>query len=171
MANMVSCKSCGGELAKTAKTCPKCGAPNKRMGLAGKLFGGLFVLLVVSGVIGSVTGRDERDARAAGQAKAAAAVMKDAQDPAKQAQREKLIAELKKRGVFAEVESHGTATYVHVRPAFYALDFNDKQAFAGVAYMWGLGKTGADLVTLLDARTNARIGSFGSGGLQLKNTD
>lgn len=32
-------------------------------------------------------------------------------------------------------------------------------------------KTGADLVTLLDARTNARIGSFGSGGLQLKNTD
>lgn len=169
MANLVACKSCGGELAKTAKACPKCGAPNKRMGLAGKLFGGLFVLLVVFAVIGSVTGRDERAARESAQAKVDAAVEKEAKDPARQAQREKMIVELKKRGVFAEVESHGTATYVHVRPAFYGLDFKDKQTFAGVVYMWGLGKTGADLVTFFDARTNAKVGSFSRNGLELKN--
>lgn len=42
MAKMIKCKTCGEEIAKSAKSCPKCGAKMKRKG-----FGWLLILLGV----------------------------------------------------------------------------------------------------------------------------
>ncbi len=53
MANkMKNCKACGQEIAKSAKTCPHCGA--KQKGSMGKILLGVLVALVLIGVMGSI---------------------------------------------------------------------------------------------------------------------
>lgn len=52
---MISCKSCGAEIAKSAKTCPHCGAKNKQ-------HKGLGIVLVILGVlifIGALSGGED----------------------------------------------------------------------------------------------------------------
>lgn len=63
---LMKCKSCGSEVATDAVTCPKCGSPvKKRMGIV-KLFfvvlGGLFLLCIISSIIG---GKKDRGAASA----------------------------------------------------------------------------------------------------------
>ena len=55
MSKMVKCKTCGEEIAKSAKVCPKCGAKNKKPNI---LLGVLAVVLVI-GVIGALGGEDD----------------------------------------------------------------------------------------------------------------
>lgn len=55
MAKLVKCKTCGEEIAKSAKTCPKCGARQKKPILQIVLFA--FVGLVI---IGALFGKDEK---------------------------------------------------------------------------------------------------------------
>lgn len=55
MAELVKCKTCGEEIAKSAKTCPKCGARQKKPILQIVLFA--FVGLVI---IGALFGKDEK---------------------------------------------------------------------------------------------------------------
>jgi hypothetical protein len=50
---MIKCKACSGEMSDDAKTCPKCGKPNKKLGCIAKgglVFLGLIVLSTVIGV-------------------------------------------------------------------------------------------------------------------------
>ncbi|MEI6603512.1 MAG: hypothetical protein WCL54_08505 [Clostridia bacterium] len=56
---MIKCKACSGEMSNDAKTCPKCGKPNKKMGCIAK--GGLVFLglIVLSTVIGVFNTADE----------------------------------------------------------------------------------------------------------------
>lgn len=52
MAKLVKCKSCGAEIAKNAKTCPQCGAKNKRhtaLGIILVVIGVLLVLIALGG--------------------------------------------------------------------------------------------------------------------------
>ena len=59
MAGMKNCKSCGKEIAKSAKVCPNCGA---KQGGIGKIIGIVVVVLVILGIIGAVAGggKDEK---------------------------------------------------------------------------------------------------------------
>ena len=52
---MKNCKSCGQEIAKSAKTCPHCGA--KQKGIVGKVLLGILIALVLIGVLGSIGGK------------------------------------------------------------------------------------------------------------------
>ncbi len=56
MGKLVKCKSCGAEIAKSAKTCPQCGAKRKRSVL-GVILVVLGVLIVI-GAIGSTASND-----------------------------------------------------------------------------------------------------------------
>ncbi len=55
MSKMKNCKVCGAEIAKSAKTCPKCGARNKKHGFIKFLL----VVIIVVAVIGAVAGNDK----------------------------------------------------------------------------------------------------------------
>jgi len=58
MSKMINCKSCGAEIASSAKTCPSCGAKNKKPVYKRVWFIAL-IIIVVAAVIGSVGGSDE----------------------------------------------------------------------------------------------------------------
>ena len=55
MANkkLIYCKSCGAEIAKSAKACPQCGAKNKRKRPIIWVFLGLLILFMMIGISGS----------------------------------------------------------------------------------------------------------------------
>lgn len=53
MAKMVKCKSCGKEIAKTAKTCPNCGAKQHNVAITICV---VILVLAVIGAIGSIAG-------------------------------------------------------------------------------------------------------------------
>ena len=54
--NLIACKACGQQIAKAAKTCPHCGAKNKK----GKpVLIGILVIIVLGIIIGSSGGNDE----------------------------------------------------------------------------------------------------------------
>lgn len=58
MDKMINCKTCQGEIAADAKTCPKCGARNKqKMGFIKKAFIAFVVLII----IGATLGRGEKN--------------------------------------------------------------------------------------------------------------
>lgn len=50
MAKLIQCKTCGGAVAKNAKTCPHCGAKINHFGI-GKAFGCLILLVALYGVL------------------------------------------------------------------------------------------------------------------------
>src|SRR3989442_676575 len=51
MANLIVCKSCGKEIAKTAKSCPHCGAPNKQTSVLLVVLLGVVIAPIVFGAI------------------------------------------------------------------------------------------------------------------------
>jgi hypothetical protein len=53
---IIKCKTCGEEIAKTAKTCPKCGAKNKQISPAK----GLIALLIIIAAIGLIVGSGKK---------------------------------------------------------------------------------------------------------------
>src|SRR5665213_3240570 len=56
---LVKCKSCGKEISTEAKTCPQCGAPNKKKFGCLPIVGIAFVALLIIGAIGgSIKGND-----------------------------------------------------------------------------------------------------------------
>lgn len=54
MAAMIKCKVCGADIAKSAKTCPHCGAKNK--GGAGKVILAIFLIFLGLSILGSIVG-------------------------------------------------------------------------------------------------------------------
>ena len=53
---MCTCKACGQEMAKSAKTCPHCGAKNKK---ANPLLVGIIALVALIVIVGAAGGSDE----------------------------------------------------------------------------------------------------------------
>ncbi len=64
MAKIVKCKSCGAEIEANAKTCPECGAIQKKMGCGLKLAIVFLSIVAVIGVIliAAMSGGDKKDA-------------------------------------------------------------------------------------------------------------
>jgi len=56
---LVKCKTCGGDVAKSAKTCPHCGAKLKKS--AGRIFLGLILIIVGFSFIFSALGDSSTD--------------------------------------------------------------------------------------------------------------
>ena len=54
--NLIACKACGQEIAKSAKSCPHCGAKNKKKH---PIFIGLVVIFILIGLFGSTEDSDE----------------------------------------------------------------------------------------------------------------
>lgn len=51
MAKMMKCKTCGEEIAKSAKACPHCGAKNKKPFAALRIIFGILLIIWVAGAI------------------------------------------------------------------------------------------------------------------------
>lgn len=62
-ANMTVCKSCGAQIAKSAKTCPSCGAKNKKTGKKILIFAIIAVVLII--IFAAAGGKDDEQAPAA----------------------------------------------------------------------------------------------------------
>lgn len=87
-----------------------------------------------------------------------------------QPQRLALINKLIGMGVFQKIEKPRQLPYLWVKPGFYQLDFEMKQKFVGVVYMYfKTDDPGVQLVVLYDSRTGKRAGRFSEnlGGLNL----
>jgi hypothetical protein len=89
--------------------------------------------------------------------------------PEKQRQRAEFIQTLIDRGVFSKTEKRVVAR-VWVRPAFYGLDFDEKQKLLAVVYAYYYDGTDiADTVYLRDSLNNKDVGSYApSAGLRLE---
>lgn len=53
---MIECKSCGQQIAKSAKTCPHCGAKNKK---GHPILIGVLVFFILAGIVGAMGGSEE----------------------------------------------------------------------------------------------------------------
>lgn len=86
-----------------------------------------------------------------------------------QAKRKALLQKLVDLRIFTKIDMPGNLPRVHVGPAFYALDFDQKQSFVSVVYAYHFDGTNKfDLVRIFDGRTNKPIGTFSaSRGLNL----
>lgn len=58
MEKMVKCKACGQEIAKSARTCPNCGAKQKKS--IGKTIGIALAVVIVIGAIAAAAGKDDK---------------------------------------------------------------------------------------------------------------
>jgi hypothetical protein len=88
----------------------------------------------------------------------------------KKARRAALIENLRAEGVFGKIACRSRAADAWVMPRFYALAFDDKQAFVSVVYAHCFGPTSSDgFVTLRDNQSGKDIGTFwGARGLELE---
>ena len=86
-----------------------------------------------------------------------------------QNERKAFIKELIRKGIFQEVKIPGRIPHLWVKPMFYALDFEDKQAFVSVVYAYYFEKQSSGYIMLYDSKTGKEIGRFSKvdGGLKL----
>lgn len=59
---LLKCKDCGNGVSSSAKACPNCGAPASKgtqWGIGKKFLAGIFILIVVSGVIDAIKSEDK----------------------------------------------------------------------------------------------------------------
>jgi hypothetical protein len=89
--------------------------------------------------------------------------------------REKLIKDLKRKGLFRKIESwdgYHHDVRVWVGPAWYGLAFDSKQNFAAVVYGYYFdGTSNLDSVTIVDNMTGKEIGQYSAAYLGLKLND
>lgn len=152
------CKECGKEVSSQAKQCPHCGAPQpKSVGI-----GGMFLVLFVGYIIYAVVGGGGSGSNTASNttsAKARPAPTID-KSPKMQADRLKLIERLQREGIFGEISVRSSGATILVKPAFYVLDFKDKQSFVSVVYAYYFdGSDPYVPIRLKDSRTNKAVGS------------
>lgn len=81
-----------------------------------------------------------------------------------------LLRKLQNLGIFGEYQCRSQGGTVVVKPAFYALDFADRQQFVSVVYAYCFPSPAANVgVTLRDSKTNKDVGRLSrETGLQMK---
>jgi hypothetical protein len=87
-----------------------------------------------------------------------------------QEKRKGFIQKLIKNGIFQKVETPGSLPHLWVKPAFYALSYDDKSSFVSVVYAYYVTiDKSYNLVILYDHRSGKKIGVYGEkyGGLKL----
>ena len=87
-----------------------------------------------------------------------------------QEQRYTFIQDMIAEGIFLKVEQPADFPHVWVTSVFYALNFEDKQAFISVVYAYySTQDPEADMVVLYDSKTGKKVGVFAEvyGGLKL----
>lgn len=88
-----------------------------------------------------------------------------------QEQRARLLRKYISAGLIKELNyPGGDLPHLWVRPAFYGLDFDDKQALCNLALTYAhRGKPGPEAILVLrDSQSGRRVGSFTSRGLELQ---
>ena len=89
----------------------------------------------------------------------------------KQEDRKTFIEKLIGQGIFQKVDVPGTLPKVWVTPAFYALDFEMKQKFISVVYVYYMKQDSRyHIVILRDSRTGKDVGTYSAHnpGLKMK---
>ena len=87
-----------------------------------------------------------------------------------QAKRYAYIQEVIKEGIFVKVEMPASLPQVWVNPRFYALNFEQKQAFVSVVWTYYNVKDSAiNTVVVYDSTTGKEVGTFNKAyGLEMK---
>ena len=60
---LVTCKTCGSEIAKSAKVCPNCGAKNNQVGVAVRIVIALVAVLLLAMIVSSISGNGSKSER------------------------------------------------------------------------------------------------------------
>ena len=87
-----------------------------------------------------------------------------------QDKRKAFIQKLINNGIFQKVEVRGSLPHLWVKPAFYALSYDDKSSFVNVVYAYYITMdSNYNLVVLYDSRSGKKVGVYGEtyGGLKM----
>ncbi|MFZ5491025.1 MAG: zinc ribbon domain-containing protein [Pseudomonadota bacterium] len=159
---IVSCNECGSEISTSAASCPKCGAPAKKA-LPQRISTLTWIVVIA---IGAIVVSAMLDPSSGGSSSSTPSANTQAaptidKSPKMQADRLKLIDRLQREGIFGEIRVRSSGATMIVRPAFYALDFKDKQSVVSVVYAYHFDGSDKYMpITLQDSRTNKNVGSF-----------
>lgn len=164
---LVSCAHCGATIARAAPTCPQCGGPQwqpppKRKTSAVTWFFAIFLgaPCLLSVFIGAWFSANPPPPKAAPPPSQRWVALQN--EPASTTDgRRALIQKLLDRGIVHEVEYRSSGSTISVRPAFYSLSFDDKQAFVSAIATEAYRRSErADVARIVDSRTNKKVGSF-----------
>lgn len=154
---LAPCKECGTEVSTKAATCPKCGnpisVPKKKTSGCAVVGAVLFALVTIGWVMITIEDHD-------GTSKPASSKLLIDKSPAKQREREKLIAELEGLGVVGKVDCRRGVADAWVKSGFYALPFDRKKDFTSVVYAYCFNDENA-VVHLKDHFSGKDVGTYG----------
>lgn len=176
--SLKKCKDCDGSVSSSANACPHCGAPMQHRNVISslaRLFIIVFLIIPVGTGIFMSMFQSETSSSTSRSASSAPSTTTKAtptidKSPKMQADRLKLIERFQREGIFGDIRARSSGATIMVMPAFYSLDFEDKQSFVSVIYAYHFdGSDKYTPITLRDSRTNKDVGSFSSAlGLDLE---
>lgn len=168
--SLIKCGECSREISDKAEKCPQCGAPvvqPRSGGGVGKFLGWSVFIFVAVVLITRYAQYDEQADNPVVHAPSA----KPAIDKSihMQSDRYELLEKLKAQGIFGRVTCRDSGADLLVKPGFFTIDYETKQKFLGVVYAYCFdGSKPYVSVSLVDAMTNRKVGSFSAeGGLDL----
>jgi len=152
--SLVLCRDCRAPVSRSAKSCPNCGCRNPAVQkwmyavAAAIAIGPMFILAgwIALAVMTTKPPQPADVAQAQGDV-----------SPTAQAKRKLLIEELISKGIFYKVERPATLPHVWITPTFRELNYDDKQLFISIVYLYYWP---TNLVVLKDSRNGERVGSF-----------
>lgn len=87
----------------------------------------------------------------------------------KQIEREKLISDLKQKGIIQKIDQQNSLPNVYVGNAFKALDdFEKEELLTEISTYYYAQKRRSSMVIIRDAASGEKIGSYSQNGLSLK---
>lgn len=148
------CADCGGVVATSVFKCPHCGSTTPHKLQRYGWFGCGAVLVVCILLVGGTLLKSCN--APVSPAKPSAPL-----DPAKQAERKKLLDELIVKGIFQKIDQPAQYPHAWVTPQFHALDYETKKAFVSVvfAYYYPDGDP-SGMVILKDSKTGKSAGTY-----------
>jgi hypothetical protein len=148
------CKECGQQISDAAKACPQCGAPQK------KNVGCILWIIAMVVVLGLAAKMNFKN-KASDDLSSRNHIVEVDKSPVKQREREQFINKLINQGIFAKVEKRSTFPRLWIKPAFYSLEFKEKEGFVSVVYAYYFdGNNFTDTIVLMDNLTGKRVGNY-----------
>lgn len=167
---LIRCADCARDISDKASACPHCGAPAERPSGCLRI-GGYALAIPIAGVIAfvvwqGIASQDRKPLPAHGSVSARTTD----RSPAAQRDRDEFLSKMRAMRIFGDLQCRTGGGTIEVRPAFYALDFKDKQAFASVAFARCFdGSEGFVVLTLRDVKSGRVAGTLDvTRGLQLQ---